>query len=420
MNLQQLFRLSCRFDPAEPGALARGLSEQFRRRAEDDELLARIAGAGSVVWDAAALTAYAVDETADTGSADGSLLTGVHRMAVLALLVDRHPDALVDPADSVSNALAVDLAALASAARGEAGAAAGPVSEYVVATREALASVPGWDAAEPGWSAMVADLLEGFAQEYRMRAVDRDDAFGSVLDSATRGGWLAAVIESAAVVAGDDSRLRHGRAIELVHRLAAGVLGLARDVKRLGEGGDDPRADDLVAARFALPGPVLGLSPEDRARALRATLELEVRDLLQALDHLGEASPRAGIVRRVVAATLELDRSTATVVAAVSGPRPDRTDLMGELRRVARADGTITTDERALLRGMDEHLLAFESLMERIAEDRTVDFEEFEQLRATRLEVMDDLMRIALADDEIRDDERQLLLRAMELLPTLR
>jgi tellurite resistance protein len=98
----------------------------------------------------------------------------------------------------------------------------------------------------------------------------------------------------------------------------------------------------------------------------------------------------------------------------------DREEIMAELRTVARFDGRITTDERALLRGMDMHLLAFQDLLVRIDEDRVVDFDEFQQLRLTRQHVLDDLMRIALADDVISDDERQLLVRALELLPSLR
>ena len=93
---------------------------------------------------------------------------------------------------------------------------------------------------------------------------------------------------------------------------------------------------------------------------------------------------------------------------------------MAEMSVVAQADGQITADERAILRAMDSQLLEFQRLMQRIDEDRQVDDEEFEQVRNSRQRVLDELFRIALADDQITSDERDLLLRAMELIPALR
>ena len=43
-----------------------------------------------------------------------------------------------------------------------------------------------------------------------------------------------------------------------------------------------------------------------------------------------------------------------------------------------------------------------------------------DQLFETLPGILDELFQVALADSQITDDERQLLLRAMELVPTLR
>ena len=125
-------------------------------------------------------------------------------------------------------------------------------------------------------------------------------------------------------------------------------------------------------------------------------------------------------MRRAVAGIIELDGSAHVVIGAVGGPRPAQADLMKEMIVVARADGRITSDERAMLRGMDTQLLEFQRLTERICEDRNVDEEEFGQLRDTRQRILDELFRIALADDQITGDERDFLLRAMEMVPALR
>jgi len=105
------------------------------------------------------------------------------------------------------------------------------------------------------------------------------------------------------------------------------------------------------------------------------------------------------------------------VIATV---RADHDAIMNELRVAARLDGRITADERALLRGMDEHLHDFDGLIRRIREDHVVDFEEFRQLRTSRQAILDDALRIALADDVVTDDERELVVRVLELLPMLR
>ncbi|MBK8235967.1 MAG: hypothetical protein IPK74_10445 [Deltaproteobacteria bacterium] len=127
--------------------------------------------------------------------------------------------------------------------------------------------------------------------------------------------------------------------------------------------------------------------------------------------------PLPGMIAHANYGLLELHGCADELFIASVAPEHDA--IMTELRLVARLDGRITTDERALLRGMDAPLHAFEVLLARIREDHVLDFEEFGQLRSARVGVLGDL-RIALADDVITDDERGLLVPALELLPMLR
>ena len=149
-------------------------------------------------------------------------------------------------------------------------------------------------------------------------------------------------------------------------------------------------------------------------------LPKKVRDLLDALHHVDPLGARSQLVRRLVLALLTADGSARAVVEATTSTAPDRDDVMRRMRAIALADGKVTTDERNLLRRFDAQLHAFNELVFRIEEDRLVDFDEFGQLREMRQSILDDLFRVALADSQVTDDERQLLLRAMELVPTLR
>lgn len=413
MDIAELFALPQRFDPSSPGAAAERLVARFGS-AESRDVRSRL---DALSRDAAALVTYAIGDTAGVSE---SALAPVHDLATLALAIDRARESVLDPGESASDAIADDLDGLGPAARGETDVANGPLSAYVLAVRQALQTQPGWDAGGPAITTRLSDLLDGLAQEYRMRAVDMGDAFGPSLAALTKGAWLDVVVESACIVTGDDTRNVHPSRCDLVARLASGVIGLARDLGDHLRGDGTPRSTELIAQRFAIPAHVIRLTNTQIARSLRATLELEVRDLLDALSYLPADASRPAIVRRTVAAMLALDGSAHAVASATDTLHGSREELMDQMRAVARADGTITADERALLRGLDAHLLDFQGLVERIEEDRKVDFEEFEQLRATRQRILDDMFRIALADDRISDDERQLLLRAMELLPVLR
>jgi uncharacterized tellurite resistance protein B-like protein len=415
MEIAELFALPQRFDPSAPGPIADMLVARFRGAAPSD-VRERLAEFGTLTRDAAGLVAFATDGC----DLQPDALAPVHELAVLALAVDRSRESLLDPGESVSNALAVDLEALGPAARAEIDEAPGPLSSYVLAVREALQALPGWTAGEATLTARLADLLDGLAQEYRMRAVDMADAFGPSMAALTKGAWLDVVVEAACIAAGDDSRNVRTQQCDLVSRLASGVIGLARDLGDHLRGDGTPASTELIAQRFAIPAHVIRLAPTQIARSLRATLELEVRDLLDAVAYLDGPDPRAAIVRRTVAAMLALDGSAHAVASATDTAHGSREELMDQMRAVARADGKITAEERALLRGLDAHLLDFQGLVARIEEDRKVDFDEFEQLRGTRHRILDDMFRIALADNAITDDERQLLLRAMELLPVLR
>ena len=415
MEIAELFDLPQRFDPSSPGAVGKQLVARYRDT-EPREVRSKLAAIGTLSRDAAALVAYATEDC-DLG---GDALAPVHDLATLALAVDRARESLLDRGESASDALAADLDALGPAARGDLDTPGGPLSAYVLSVRDALQALPGWSANGATITTRLVDLLEGLAQEYRMRAVDMGDAFGPSLAALTKGAWLDVVIEAACVAAGDRSRNVREAQCDLVARLAAGVIGLARDLGDHLRGDGSPASTELIAKRFAIPAHVIRLSNAQIARSLRATLELEVRDLLDVLAYLDDTEPRAAIVRRTVAAMLALDGSAHAVATATDTTHATREELMDQMRAVARADGKITAEERALLRGLDAHLLDFHALVKRIEEDRKIDFDEFEQLRATRQRILDDLFRIALADNEIVDDERQLLLRGMELLPVLR
>ena len=417
MEIAELFVLPQRFDPAAPNELVDTLTARFTdAKPEDDPMRARLSKIGTVPRDAAALVVFATASF----DVDEASLAPVHDLAVLALTVDRAREALLDRGDSASDAMAQDLEALGPVARGETKEVAGPLSGFVLSVRGELADLPGWTAAEKAVTGRLVTLLEGLAQEFRMRAVDMGDAFGPSLAALTKGAWLDLVVEAACIAAGDESRNVREAQVELAARLATGVVGLARDLGDHLRGDGTERSTELIAQRFAIAAHVIKLSPAQIARSLRATLELEVRDLLDALGYLDSGQARPAIVRRTVAALLTLDGSAHAVASATDTEHPGREELMQQMRAVARSDGKITAEERALLRGMDAHLLDFQGLVGRIEEDRKVDFEEFEQLRTTRQRILDDMFRIALADNEINDDERQLLMRAMELLPTLR
>lgn len=397
-----------RFDPTALCDVRQRLIEHLTRH---DALGARLADIGSVLLDGAAITEHTLRPFLDRDGIPSGALVSVCRVAVLSLVVDRHAGELTEGLDAEQ---------LALAATGELASSDDPVLAFIVAIRDGLQPLPGWTRGGTQWSADLADLLQGWAQESRLLPTEHAAVFGPALAAATRGGWIDLFIETGCLATGDETRAKYPELTARVARLAGSVVGLARDLGRHIRGEGSSNSKDLVCQRFAVAPHVIRMSESQMNRALRAILELEVRDLLDVLGRLDKAGSRAEIVRRCVYATLHLDGSAHAVTSATTGPRPDRRSLMDEMRQVARSDGKITTDERALLRGMDAHLLTFSGLLDRVHEDAYVDEDELEQLRLTRQRILDDLFRIALSDQHISADERELLLRAMELLPTLR
>jgi hypothetical protein len=417
MELTELFDLDATFEAARGSDAAGRLAQAFRDRAAggDATLEAHIAAVDGLVDRAAAWTALTLgDGCGQPGS------SAVHHVAALALVVDRHDHTLIDPATSASNAMHDDLEALVPLARGESVEVVGPLSRYVADVVSELSGCPGYARGQGAFGSLFAALVEGIAQEIRIEGMAHDEALRPVLSASAQGGWVDLVVEAACIVMDDHSRATKDPEASVIARIAASAVAVARDLGEALAGGDSQRAKEMLCQRFAVTPHVIQLDDEGIRRALSATVELEVRDLIDALGYLPSDQPRAAIVRRAVAGIIELDGSAHVVVGAVSGQRSEQADLMEEMGVVARSDGRITSDERAMLRGMDTQLLEFQRLMVRVCEDRQIDEEEFEQIRSTRQKILDELFRIALADDQITGDERDLLLRAMELVPALR
>ena len=332
---------------------------------------------------------------------------------VLVLAVTRDAPPLRAHVDSA------DLEALANAGGGEFELGAGRMSRALSTLVATLREQPGWALGGAAALSRLRNAASGYAQSRRLE----EFAVGALtpsLAAAARGSWKEALVEVACVACSDGGRAIKSDIADLVGRLLASVVGLASELAPFLLGAGDERAVELITQRFAVPPQVIKLTSPQIARALRATLELEVRDLLDALHHLDPLGARSQLVRRLVLALLTADGSARAVVEATTSTPPDRDDVMRRMRAIALADGKVTTDERNLLRRFDAHLHAFNDLVYRVEEDRVVDFDEFGQLREMRQSILDELFRVALADSEVTDDERQLLLRAMELVPTLR
>jgi tellurite resistance protein len=332
---------------------------------------------------------------------------------VLVLAVNREAPPLREHTDNA------DLDALATSGGGEFEHAAGPMSCVFRNLVAALREEPGWALGGPAALARLTNAASGYAQARRLEEFAAG-ALTPSLAAAARGVWKEALVEAACVACNDDSREKKDVVADAIGRLLGSVVGLASELAPFLTGEGDKRAVELVTQRFAVPAQVVKLTSPQIARALRATLELEVRDLLDALHHLDPLGGRSQLVRRLVLAMLTADGSARAVVAATTAEPPDRDDVMRRMRAIALADGEVTTDERNLLRRFDSQLHSFNDLIHRIEEDRVIDFDEFQQLREMRQTILDELFQVALADSQITDDERQLLLRAMELVPTLR
>lgn|GEM_PF-2532459 len=337
----------------------------------------------------------------------------VFRFGVLVLAVTQELPLLRKHVDDA------DLEALATSGGGEFESAAGPMSRIFQSLVATLREQPGWAIGGPSALARLTSAASGYAQARRLEDFSAD-ALTPTLAAASRGVWKEALVEAACIACNDGGRATKSDIADAVGRLLGSVVGVASELAPFLTGDGDQRAVELVTQRFAVPAHVVQLTSRQIARALRATLELEVRDLLDALHHLDPLGARSQLVRRMVLAMLTVDGSARAVVAATTATNPDRDDVMRRMRAIAMADGEVTTDERALLRRFDTQLHTFNDLVMRIEEDRQIDFDEFQQLREMRQTILDELFQVSLADSQITDDERQLLLRAMELVPTLR
>ncbi|MCA9715889.1 MAG: hypothetical protein H6713_03315 [Myxococcales bacterium] len=97
-----------------------------------------------------------------------------------------------------------------------------------------------------------------------------------------------------------------------------------------------------------------------------------------------------------------------------------RDKILDELWAIALLDNVITEDEATLLRAVEEQLDRFDLLVRSVDRAGGVDFEEFLRMRDARKQIFDYVLDKALADGKITDDERQLLVRIIEMLPLIR
>ncbi len=398
----------------DPRAHALTVHAQQRAERASGHLLAALVDEPGLAEAGAALACSVIGQPGElldaTGKApDDDALAVLHDVAMLALAIGRRPALLFGGLAREGHAERIGMSA-----RGQLERSDEPLPAFVLALREALATFDGWHAGCAAFSAALANALETTLQEQRLGALGPTTAFRDAADGA--GADLVAI--AAGILLGDKSAMHHPTEVELALRLGCASVGRARDVIAYTMGIGPLQPIELVARRFAVPAPVIRLGAADTARCLRAMLAMDVLDLADVLPSIEAREPMRVVLPRAVAGLVALEPGADAL--ATNEPAVDRERIMAELRTVAKLDGRITTEERALLRGMDTHMLAFQELLVRIDEDRVVDFDEFQQLRLTRQHVLDDLMRIALADDVISDDERGLLVRVLELLPAMR
>lgn len=417
MHVADIFELPNDFDPEPLQASARHLTSDLRREAEG--LAARLLARSALETQAVALTLFLLGGGARRRVDPPT--RALHRIALLCLAIEQHRAALFE-ASSSDQVLDLDLATLQAIARGEPSEIRGPLGEYLAGARALVEGLPGWSDGAASFTAALLGLLDGVVQEHRMRAQARDRPLGSTWDGAICGSALELLIETANIALGDKTRRTHDRGANLVSRLSTGIVGLAADQSHFERGHGNPQAMERISQRFAIPAHVIRLDTTELRRALRATLSLELRDLIDATQYLPADEPRSGVVRRAVTATVERQNTASALLAAYEAVQgsPSRADVMGQMRRAAGSTRSITSEQRELLRGMDAHLFGFQVLLDHAERDTVLDFDEFQQLRTQRQQILDDLFRIALADDKITYEERKLLLKAMELLPTLR
>lgn len=371
-------------------------------------VLAEVIARPGLLDDAVALALYVLEPVRREGDDDGVQL--VVEVAALALALVRAPAELLGPSPAIS----LGGGRVQSAARGEFEGVGPELPHLLASLRARMSTRRGWPAGCAAFSAALGGAFEGIARDRELGSLGATVAQRDAADDA----GVDLVAAAAAIVADDRTLMTHPSECELALRLGNGVVGRARDIVEFTGGFGPLRPEELVSQRFGIPSGVIRLGPPELERCLRALYSAELLDLADLLRSMDERQPLRAILARTCFGLLELQGHTDELfIASVA---PEHHAIMTELRLVARLDGRITTDERALLRGMDAQLHAFEQLLARIGEDHVLDFEEFGQLRTARTGILDDLLRIALADDVVTDDERGLLVRALELLPMLR
>ncbi|MBC8072215.1 MAG: TerB family tellurite resistance protein [Deltaproteobacteria bacterium] len=407
MDIARALLLDSAPDVHDPRCQALVVAAQQRAEQAGDGVLMALVDAPQLVEQAAALSLYVLAAALKEPAGDEVAIGVVMDVALLALAADQRPSLLFSGAhgDLLDGRLGL-------AARGEGSHDASGLVGFVAALREVLGNFPGWPAGCTAFSSALSNALEGVAQDQRLGALGPTVAFRDAAEVA----GVDMVALAAGIVLGDRTAMLQPSETELAGRLGSAVVGRARDVLAFAGGEGPLRPEELVARRFAVPTDVIRLSRREVERCLRAIFAMELLDFVDLLRTLEPREPLVQVLPRTVHGMLELaGRSSELALAEL-----DRGAIMAELRTVAKLDGQITSDERALLRGMDAHMHAFGELLERVQDDRVLDFDEFRQLRTSRQHILDDLLRIALADDVITDDERGLLVRVLELLPTLR
>jgi len=381
------------------------LVERARASAEPGGLFEALLDHPTLARDAAALARVVMADPDDGEPMNDDVVAVILPVATLALAMDRHTALLFAALDE-------DEARVENAQ--DEFAAVGPAfGAMATALRDRLAVLPGWPAGCAAFGTALVGLVDVLTQDRQLGGLGPTVAYRDAADSAA----ADFVATAASIVLGDRTLMTHPSECELALRLGNSVVARAREVISFMAEDGPLRPDDMIARRFAVPAGVIKLGTAEIERCLRAIFAAELLDLGDLLDELDDAPLGHTLARTVHAMVRLADPKEDLVIATV---RPQHDAIMGELRIVARLDGRITADERALLRGMDEHLHAFDELTLRIREDRVVDFDEFRQLRTTRQHILDDVLRLALADDVVSDDERGLLVRVLELLPMLR
>ncbi len=361
----------------------------------------------SLSLESAALVRFVLGDPDDGEPVAESVVHVMMPVTMLALAMDRQAALLYAELDGEG--------ARTQTAAAQEFAAVGPAFAAMASSfRDGLADLPGWPAGCAAFAEALGTVVDVLTQDRQLGGVGRSVAYRDAADLA--GADLVAT--AAAIVLDDHTLMLHPSECELALQLGNSVVARAREVISYAAADGPLRPDEMISRRFAIPAGVIKLGAAEIERCMRAIFAAELLDLGDLLAEFDAPSRFREVLGRTVHGMIRLGAPQDELVIATV--RPEHDAIMAELRIVARLDGRITADERALLRGMDEHLHVFDDLAARIREDSVVDFDEFRQLRTTRQVILDDVLRIALADDVVSDDERGLLIRVLELLPMLR